>query len=195
MPAARPPYSHLMMRRLLFSLCIVLLAGTPAIADQYDPRLDDLFARLAAAGDRQEAVRIGVAIRDIWRIYDGDSYDVIEFLNRGSRAAARGEDHLAELSYGGVIRRAPNYVEGWHQRGRQRFRVGDLSGAVADLKFAVGLEPRHFDALSTLGECYVALNEPEQALAAFEAALAIHPHLATAAEPAAELRRALGEPI
>ncbi len=184
-----------MIRQLLYLAFCLALAGTPARADQYDSRLDDLFARLAAAQDRQEAARIGVAIRDIWRIYDGDSYDVVEFLNRGNRAAARGEDHLAELSYGGVIHRAPNYVEGWHQRGRQRFRVGDLSGAVADLKFAVGLEPRHFDALSALGECYVSLNEPEQALAAFEAALKIHPHLPEAAEPAAALRRALGEPI
>ena len=183
------------MRVLLCSLCLLLLAALPAPADQYDPRLDDLFARLAAAGDRQEAARIGFAIRDIWRIYEGDSYDVVEFLNRGGRAAARGEDHLAELSYGGVIRRAPNFVEGWHQRGRQRFRTGDLPGAVADLKFAVGLEPRHFDALTALGECYVALAELEQALAAFEAALAIHPHLPAAEEQAGELRRLLGEPI
>ncbi len=183
------------MRQLVWCLCCLLLAGTPAFADQFDPRLDDLFARLAAAGDRQEASRIGFAIRDIWRIYDGDSYDVVEFLNRGGRAAARGEDDLAELAFGGVIRRAPNFVEGWHQRGRQRFRTGDLSGAVADLRFAVGLEPRHFDALAALGECYVALSEPERALAAFEAALAIHPHLAVAEEQAAALRRLLGDPI
>ena len=184
-----------MMRRILCSLCLLLLTGTAASADQYDPRLDDLFARLAVARDRAEAARIGVAIRDIWRIYDGDSYDVVEFLNRGGRAAARGEDHLAELSYGGVIRRAPNYVEGWLRRGLQRFRTGDLSGAIADLRFAVGLEPRHFDALTALGECYVALSEPEQALEAFEAALDIHPHLPAAAEQAAEIRRALGQPI
>ena len=98
-----------MVRRLLITLSILLLAGPMALADQYDPRLDDLFARLAASRDRIEAARIAVAIRDIRRIYDGDSYDVIEFLNRGGRAAARGEDHLAELSYGGVIRRAPKY--------------------------------------------------------------------------------------
>ncbi len=184
-----------MIRRLLCSLLFLFLAGSGAVADQYDPRLDGLFARLAGARDRQEALHITVAIRDIWRIYEGDSYDVVEFLNRGGRAAARGEDHLAELSYGGVIRRAPNYVEGWHQRGRQRFRVGDLTGAVADLKFAVGLEPRHFDALSALGECYLALSQPEEALAAFEAALAIHPHLTDAAEQAARLRSLLGKRI
>ncbi len=184
-----------MMRRFLVTLSILLLAGPSALADQYDPRLDDLFARLAVAGDRIEASRIAVAIRDIWLTYDGDSYDVVEFLNRGGRAAVRGEDHLAELSYGGVIRRAPKYVEGWHQRGRQRFRTGDLLGAVADLEFAVELEPRHFDALTTLGECYVALSEPEQALEAFEAALDVHPHLTAAADQAAEIRRALGEPI
>ena len=184
-----------MVRRLLITLSILLLAGPMALADQYDPRLDDMFARLAEARDRVEAARIAVAIRDIWRIYDGDSYVVVEFLTRGGRAAARGEDHLAELSYGGVIRRAPNFVEGWHQRGRQRLRTGDLFGAVADLRFAVGLEPRHFDALAALGECYLALSKPEQALEAFEAALDLHPHLSAAAELGAEIRRALGEPI
>lgn len=184
------------MKRLLTGLLIyLLLTAHPAFADQYDPRLEDLFARLSIAPDARAARPIGLAIRDIWRIYTGDSYDVVEFLNRGSRAALRGEGHLAELSFGGVIRRAPDFVEGWHQRGRLRLSIGDVDAAMADLRFALSLEPRHFDAQAALGQCYRALGMPEQALAAFQTALEIHPHLPSALEQIAEMRRALGDPI
>lgn len=180
---------------LASSLLCLLLASAPASADQYDERLDDLFARLETAPDAESAQPISLAIRDIWRIYVGDSYDVVEFLNRGSRAALRGEGHLAELSFGGVIRRAPNFVEGWHQRGRLRLSVGDVDGAMTDLKFALSLEPRHFDAQAALGQCYRALDLPDEALAAFRTALEIHPHLHSALEQIAEMRRAPGDPI
>lgn len=180
---------------LACSLISLFLAVLPASADQNDPRLDDLFVRLAAASDAQAARPISLAIRDVWRIYTGDSYDVVEFLNRGSRAALRGEGHLAELSFGGVIRRAPDFVEGWHQRGRLRLGTGNVVGALADLRVAVSLEPRHFDAHTALGQCYRTLDRPEQALAAFQAALEIHPHLPSALAQVAELRRALGDPI
>lgn len=184
------------MRRLFTcSVIFLLLAAIPASADQYDERLDELFVRLSSAPDARTARPIGLSIRDIWRIYTGDSYDVVEFLNRGSRAALRGEGHLAELSFGGVIRRAPNYVEGWHQRGRLRLSIGDVDGAIADLRFALSLEPRHFDAQAALGQCYRALDLPDEALAAFRTALEIHPHLSSALEQIAELRRALGDPI
>lgn len=184
-----------MARRILCLMGCLLLTGVAAKADQYDPRLNDLFVRLAAAPDPRQARHIGFVIRDIWRIYNGDGFDVVEFFNRAGRAAARGEDHLAEIAYGGVIQQAPNFAEGWHQRGRQRYRLGDIDGAIADLKFALGLEPRHFDALAALGQCYLAQAEPEQALAAFEAALELHPYLPIAAERADDLRRALGDPI
>lgn len=184
------------MKRLLSGTLICLfLAAIPASADQYDERLDELFVSLSSAPDARTARPIGLAIRDIWRVYTGDSYDVVEFLNRGSRAALRGEGHLAELSFGGVIRRAPNYVEGWHQRGRLRLSIGDVDGAIADLRFALSLEPRHFDAQAALGQCYRALDMPGEALAAFRTALEIHPHLPSALEQIAELQRALGDPI
>ena len=194
-PRARTAVLAGMASRTLCLMGCLLLTGVPAKADQFDPRLDDLFERLAAAPDPVRARRIGLVIRDIWRIYDGDGFDVVEFFNRAGRAAARGEDHLAEIAYGGVIQQAPDFVEGWHQRGRQRYRLGDIDGAIADLKFALGLEPRHFDAMSALGQCYLAQTEPELALAAFEAALELHPYLPIAAEQAEGLRRALGDPI
>lgn len=184
-----------MMRRAIYSLFCLLLAMAPASADQYDPRLDELFVKLAAAPDAPTARPIGLAIRDLWRVYPGDSYDVVEFLNRGSRAALRGEAHLAELSFGGVIRRSPNFVEGWHQRGRLRLSVGDIDAAMADLRFALSLEPRHFDVLAALGQAYRAMDQPEQALAALRTALEIHPHLPSALEQVAGLRRVLGDPI
>lgn len=184
-----------MIRLVVCSVFCLFLAGVSASADQYDPRLDELFARLAAAPAPDDARPIGVAIRDIWRIYDGNSYDVVEFLNRGSRAALRGEGHLAELAFGGVIQRAPNFVEGWHQRGRLRLGTGDVDSAIADLRFALSLEPRHFDALAALGLCHLALGQPKDALAAFQAALRIHPYLPVALEQVAELRRALRDPI
>jgi tetratricopeptide (TPR) repeat protein len=87
---------------------------------------------------------------------------------------------LAADIYDAIIKRDPEFAEGWNRRATLRFMTGDYDGSVADIQKVLALEPRHFGALAGLGMIYMAVDEPEGALRAFEAALAIHPHLPAA---------------
>ncbi|MEE8270263.1 MAG: tetratricopeptide repeat protein [Alphaproteobacteria bacterium] len=176
-------------------IVLLIVATGPAAADQRDVRVDELFDRLGIAGDAREAALIEVTIWEIWRVYTGDDYDVTEFFNRGLRAIRRTEYRSAEILFGGVISRAPEFAEGWNGRAAVRYTLGDFAGSIADSEMALELEPRHFAALSRLGDCFIALDRPARALAAFEAALAINPRLPSAQGSAARLRERRGDAI
>jgi hypothetical protein len=53
------------------------------------------------------------------------------------------------------------------------------------------MEPRHFGALSGLGQIAIRQGEPHLALAAFKAATRVNPHLAGAKAAVESLERAL----
>lgn len=180
-------------------LPIALLAcalNLPALAGQTDQRLADLFDRLQTTHNPAEARTVESRIWTIWVAYDGDGRDV-ERLMRAGALAMRLQNHgRAELVLTEVTELAPDFAEGWNRRATARYLAGDYSGSVADIQRTLQLEPRHFGALSGLGLIYTELEEPDNALAAFEAALKINPHLPGARANIEFLRGLLdGDPI
>ena len=75
------------------------------------------------------------------------------------------------------------------------FMRGDYDASVADIERTLKLEPRHFGALSGLGQIYLALNDKPAALKAFEAAVKVNPHLTGAVDMVEKLKKELaGKP-
>ncbi len=70
--------------------------------------------------------------------------------------------------------------------------MGNLADSAADVDVTLSLEPRHFGALSGLGQIEMQRGDPEAALAAFEAALQVHPHLPGTRGLVDRLRQELG---
>jgi tetratricopeptide (TPR) repeat protein len=178
-------------RSLVLALAALVAASLPlagaALARQDDPRLDGLFARLKAAGSALEAQPIE---REIWSVW-GEAGDAgcDSLMARGSEALAR-RDHLAARdAFDELVRRAPDFAEGWNKRATLHFVAGDYRASVEDIRRTLALEPRHFGALSGLGLIYLAVDQPEAAARSFEAALAIHPHL-TGARAQVEMLKA-----
>jgi tetratricopeptide (TPR) repeat protein len=185
------------MRALAFAAALaaaVTLAQAAAIADQDDPRLTQLFETLKSAASDEEARRTEL---EIWQIWVAHKNPEIEKLMRQGMAAFSEDDQDGALeAFNGVVKADKSFAEGWNKRATVEYAMGDFDASVADIERTLALEPRHFGALSGLGQIYLALEKKALALKAFEAALKIDPHLTGIREKVEELRKELqGSPI
>lgn len=172
-----------------FALCL----GGGAAADQTDPALDGLFARLRATQSQREARALESLVWERWLSTEDD--DVRLLLLRGIAFMGRGELDRALAAFDAVVERAPGFAEGWNKRATVHFLLDDYPSSIADIERTLALEPRHFGALSGLGQIYLGLGDERRALKAFEAALSIDPHLAAVRAAVERLRKELeGDP-
>lgn len=174
----------------LVALAAALLwssVASMALADQNDPRLDNLFDRLQTTRDSSEAERIE---RRIWRIWtETDNSIARRLMGEGLRAMATSRLNTALDRFDRTVAVAPRFAEAWNKRATVHYQMGDYGASVRDIQRALDLEPRHFGALSGLGMIYDALDEKGAALRSFEAALEVNPHLEDAQERVDQLRR------
>ena len=182
------------MRMLAIGLVLWLGAAVPlAAADQEDPRLDGLFAALAAAEDSAAAAPIEARIWSIWHEIDDPAS--ARLLRQGSDAMASRAFPVAILSFNRLIDRSPDFAEAWNRRATLHFLMGNDEASVRDIEETLRLEPRHFGALSGLGLIMLRNDQPMAALRSFEAAIEVHPHLPAARAHLEPLRQMLeGEP-
>ena len=181
-----------MNRRLLALplLAALALGAAGARAGQDDPRLTPLFDKLKATQSEDEA---RAAERQIWQIWVEHKNPEIERLMRHGIAAMNEDDEAAALDdFDAVVKYDKRFAEGWNKRATIEFVMGDFESSVADIERTLALEPRHFGALSGLGQIYLALNRKAAALKAFRAALAINPHLAGVRQKVEELEKGRG---
>jgi tetratricopeptide (TPR) repeat protein len=176
------------MDRLLPAIAIVAaLAIAPVQAAQDDPRLDGLFATLKSTTSEEEA---SAAERQIWQIWAEHKNPEIERLMRQGIAAMEEDDQDAALdAFDAVVKYDKDFAEGWNKRATVEFAMGNFPASIADIEHTLALEPRHFGALSGLGQIYLALDRKALALKAFKAALALDPHLAGVRHTVEELEK------
>lgn len=166
-----------MTRRICLLVAFVALSllGAPAKAEQGDSRLDSLFHDLLGTGDDVAAEAVQDRIWDIWLEHPRE--DVLLLMRDGVKNLNEDRYPEALAAFDEVVARDPNYAEGWDKRANAEYLLGNYDAAVRDIRRVLALEPRHFGALAGLGLVYLAIDEPSGALRAFNAALAINPHL------------------
>lgn len=161
------------------------------MAAQDDPRLNNLFAELKSAASMTDVAGIEAQIWHLWSLSDDAAVDRV--LAGGTAAMNHGAFDAALTSFNTVIELRPEFAEGWNKRATLYYLTGEYSRSIADVERTLALEPRHFGALSGLGLIHMALEHPVEALAAFEAALAVHPHMPHAKQMIRKLRQALDD--
>lgn len=163
-------------------LSVFLTVGAFA---QDSGKLDQLFLRLMVA-EPGEAGRIETEIWIEWRKSGSPAMDLL--LQRGLDAMDLGDFDQAIEHFSAVIDHDPTFAEAWNARATAYFYTGDFGPALADIGQALTLNPRHFGALSGLGMIMESMDRPDRALQAYQAALAIHPHLVGAVQAVERLQ-------
>lgn len=151
--------------------------------------VDTLFNKLAAAPDKQDAERIAKEINKVW--LDSDSDTIILLMSRAANAMSVGNYPLAMDFLDAVVRFKPNYAEGWNRRATVLYLQGEFDLSIRDIEQTLALEPRHWGALSGLASIMKILDEPENALEAYERILEIYPHLESAQKGKSEIEQDL----
>ncbi len=153
------------------AFALAMLLALPVTADDSD--LDLLFDQLAAE-DNENWEETESQIWREWSRSGSDSLDLL--LERGRNAIAAGDPSNAIGHLTALVDHAPDFAEGWNARATAYFHAGLFGPSVADIQQTLALNPRHFGALSGLGMIMEQLGYPEDALTAYQEALAIHPH-------------------
>ena len=161
-----------------------------AHADQKDPRLDELFAVLQTSSDPGA---LSAAHGEIWEIWtDNNDAELVSMMEQGIVLMGRRRLNEALNVFDDLVDVAPDYAEAWNKRATVHYLLGNLADSVADVDVTLDLEPRHFGALSGLGQIELLRGDPEAALSAFEAAVQMHPHMPGTRDIIQQLRRNLG---
>ena len=174
-----------MARRLVHRFLVCLLAVgfgfgamSAARADQNDPELDGLFAKLKGATTTQQVGKVETRIWELW--FSSGSEEIDAMFRHGSMALGTGRLGQALSIFEALVELRPDMSETWNRRATVRYLMGDFEGSISDIAETLSREPRHFGALSGLGLCQLQLGNKADALEAFKRALVHHPHMPSA---------------
>jgi tetratricopeptide (TPR) repeat protein len=120
----------------------------------------------------------GFAEQGLWLLWgrSGDA-EVDRLMARGSEAMQAGRHAEAVAVFTRIIEARPEFAEGWNKRATVYYLAGEYRKSIADCDEVLKRNPRHFGALSGLGQIYLQLERYEDALAWFRRALEVNPNM------------------
>jgi tetratricopeptide (TPR) repeat protein len=173
--------------RLTAALLALILLVLPAAGAEKESRLDSLFQRLQSTANPAEAQLTEVMIWQLWSEADDKATDTL--MQLGMATLQKGDLAGALSLFDAVTARKPDFAEGWNKRATVFYLLGAYDKSVEDIGRVLALEPRHFGALSGLGMINAKLEREDAALAAFEQALKVNPHMPGVKASVEELRK------
>jgi tetratricopeptide (TPR) repeat protein len=134
--------------------------------------------KLAAALRDDDALVRKLAERAMWEVWSrsGDA-SVDRLLASGIEQMGAREGELAVRTFTEVIRRRPDFAEGWNKRATVYYLMGEYQKSFADCDEVMKRNPYHFGALSGYGMIYLQLDQPAKALDYFQRAQKVNPNL------------------
>ena len=148
---------------------IVWLANHGAMADA--PLLHERL--------RDESVLVRrFAEQGLWLLWtrSGD-VEVDRLMASASDEMQAGRHSRAVAILGEVIRRKPEFAEGWNRRATVYYLAAEYDKSIADCHEVLKRNPGHFGALSGMGQIYLQLESPENALLWFRRAFEVNPNM------------------
>ena len=149
-------------------ICIPFVTGLRA----QEQTLDQLFEELQQA-TVEESVQIEEKIDTLWSKTGSAAMDLL--LKRGGDALENGNATAAIDHFSALVDHAPDFAQGYSMRAAAYYSAGYIGPALADIRVAVLLNPRHFGALTGLGALHEEMEQPQKALAAYQKVLELSP--------------------
>jgi hypothetical protein len=137
--------------------------------------LDPLFRQLADPRPRQPPYELENAIWSAWGSHPDKALE--QRLELATRAIARRDYFRARRLLDPLIEAWPAWPEPWNKRATLSYLQGRDAECFEDILQVLQREPRHFGAICGFAQVCLRRGERHAALAAFEVALGIHPHL------------------
>lgn len=159
----------------------------PETPEQRAKLLDDLYAHLAAAADERAANEAMQSIARVWLNSGSDTVDAL--TQRALKAVQAKKFDLAKRLLDTVVEIAPDYAEGWSNRGHVHYLDNNVELALGDLRRALALDPNHFKALDGLGTILREIGQKRGALKTYEQLLSVHPFWSGAKQAVDDLKR------
>jgi tetratricopeptide (TPR) repeat protein len=143
--------------------------------------------------DPDDGVR-AMAERAVWQVWSraGDP-EIDALFQRGVEQMSQGEAGSAIDTFTAIIRKKPDFAEGWNKRATIYFLIGEYEKSLADCAEVVKRNPDHFGVLAGYGQIYVQLDQPERALDYFQRALKVNPNLHQVEAAVEQLKRLIVE--
>jgi len=156
-------------------------------------RMED--TRRLAARLRDESPRVrDMAEHALWRLWSRSGDEAVDrLLAQGVAAMEAGRYSEAIEIFSEVIRRRPDFAEGWNKRATAYFLAGELDASRADCDEVLKRNPQHFGALSGYGLIRFRQEDYEDAIAWWQRALAVNPNMQGVAANIAHARALLRE--
>jgi tetratricopeptide (TPR) repeat protein len=118
------------------------------------------------------------AEQGLWLLWSRSGDAAIDrLMARGVEEMQAGRHAEAIRTFSEIISRRPQFAEGWNKRATAYFLAGDYRKSIADCHEVLKRNPRHFGALSGMGQIHLELDEPGAALLWFRRALEANPNM------------------
>ena len=162
-------------------------SSLPKTPEEREKALSDLYALLATADSEESAKAIADGIERVWLSSGSATVDLL--MERAIKAIAEKKLDLALKLLDHVVELAPDFAEGWNQRGYVHFARNDLGRALGDLRRVLALDPNHFNSLDVLARILREIGQKKAALQAYRQLLDVYPFWPGARQAIDELSR------
>jgi tetratricopeptide (TPR) repeat protein len=127
--------------------------------------------------DESSFVR-GFAEQGLWLLWSrSGNAEIDRLMALGSQAMQAGRHNEAIGVFSRIIEARPEFAEGWNRRATVYYLAGQYDKSIADCHEVLKRNPRHFGALSGMGQIHVQLEDYENALRWYRRALEVNPNM------------------
>lgn len=120
-----------------------------------------------------------IAEQGLWRLWSRSGDETVDaLLAKGVEEMNAGRLDTAIATFSAVIRRKPDFAEGWNKRATALFLAGEFRKSLADCDEVIKRNPHHFGALAGYGQIYFHLERYAKAIEYWKRALVENPNLA-----------------